>query len=236
PLRRVHIPWMDLTVAMTENEGAECYLDCDTGRVIMLFDPFVSGEADTELREAIDEDGEGRYVSIPRDETRSAYRRMERFVGTVDAESARAELERALEGKGAFRRFGNTVYGLGMNKQWFAFREHELQKEGARWLERIGVEPTNPLEIPAPTVADDPAAEEAPSVPDGLMQQAALLEEVAAELDRAAQHARRAADHFRSGAVPPACAHVLATQGHCRRTSELLGEVAVTHAAHADPD
>jgi hypothetical protein len=66
---------------------------------------------------------------------------MEDFIRTVDDAAIRARLSRAIEGRGAFRRFKDVCAEHELLEKWHAY-EHERQLEEARgWLESIGIEP-----------------------------------------------------------------------------------------------
>lgn len=68
---------------------------------------------------------------------------------------------------------------------------------------------------------------------DVLSAQARKLLETAVELEKAARHARIAADHFKSGEVPRACAHTVATEGHIHAANDFLKAVAMAHSLKA---
>ena len=70
----------------------------------------------------------------------------------------------------------------------------------------------------------------------GLAEQADTIESAAEQLDLAVAHLRRAADHFRGGAVPRACAHTVAGEGHLVNARRLLDDVSTTHASRSAAD
>ena len=44
-----------------------------------------------------------------------------------------------LRGKGAFRRFKDTVFYLGIREDWFAYRDERLREIAQRWCRENGV-------------------------------------------------------------------------------------------------
>lgn len=49
-------------------------------------------------------------------------------------------LERAIRGKGAFRRFKDRLYDLGLEKSWYKFRDDSYEKVARDWCVRFGIE------------------------------------------------------------------------------------------------
>ena len=83
-----------------------------------------------------------RYIRVPRDESRDAYRDMEAFVPTVDDGSLQAQPWRAIEGRGAFRRFRDVLADHPHERdRWFAFKEARLRERVLDWLEAEDVDP-----------------------------------------------------------------------------------------------
>ena len=71
------------------------------------------------------------------------YRWMADFTGTVRNARLRGRLEGALDGRGAFRRFKNTLLDFPAERErWFAFRDERLHTAAREWLGELGIEPT----------------------------------------------------------------------------------------------
>ena len=58
---------------------------------------------------------------------------MERFIETVEDESAAKALYRVIKGKGAFRYFKDTLDDLGMRDRWFGYRNQALKEIVIEW-------------------------------------------------------------------------------------------------------
>lgn len=162
--KKLEIDWGDLTMAFeTQSFEMNQYLDTETGKIVM-----VTGEADgyaeeddedlqdlpdwqrkeVELARLIEQEWK-RFLIIQPHPSHEGYRLMERFIATVRNPRARDLLSRAIEGRGAFRRFKDTVAEFpAEEKRWYAFRDYELELDAQDWLESHGIEPTNPVKPP----------------------------------------------------------------------------------------
>jgi hypothetical protein len=85
-------------------------------------------------------DSEDRYVHIPFEGSRKAYRDMHNFKATVEDEHLRERLEVAIDGEGAFRRFKNVLSEHPEERQrWFEFSEKRKRRRARKWLEVMGL-------------------------------------------------------------------------------------------------
>ncbi len=148
------------------------YLDIQTGRVVSIgADDFSEiDEDDDELREdeLPEDDLEGpelpsvpdwiraeralraevcnglgtRYIKIPADDRREAYRDMEEFIDTVEDSRLQASLAREIVGSGAFRRFQARLSGsFHERRRWFEFKNARLETRIRDWLASEEIEP-----------------------------------------------------------------------------------------------
>lgn len=90
----------------------------------------------TDLYEDDDEELEGRdLISIEPIDSRESYRDMAEFIETVRDPRARQLLERAIGGRGAFRRFKDTLFELPeLRKDWFGFHDARMARRALEWL------------------------------------------------------------------------------------------------------
>lgn len=160
-MKKLKIGIEDIALAMetsNEFEGSIWYLDTDTGEVIHI-DSSVMEDIEDEDDEAIDDypewmkemaevanvvlaDNRGRFKEIPKIASYESYEIMERFILDIKDERIRNRLFGAIKGKGAFRRFKNTISEWPeLEKQWFAYRDETMRKEVINWLESISIEP-----------------------------------------------------------------------------------------------
>jgi len=160
-MRSLPIDLSELLVAMDSGNSFEIhnYLDTKTGEILMISDEFYHEDDDEDdeaaelpewQREEIEtarkimNDTEGHFEEIPANESGESYRLMEEFIGSVEEERPRDLLSRAIDGKGAFRRFKDTLGEFPtLRERWFRF-ENERKLEWAReWLESIGLKSTS---------------------------------------------------------------------------------------------
>ncbi|HZO71039.1 MAG TPA: UPF0158 family protein [Ktedonobacteraceae bacterium] len=101
-----------LEIAMEDADlGNRYFLNMVTGEVVFFSDYVGLSEEDERLLEEID--GSNDYVAVERIPSHEAYQWMIDFVDDVVApadEKAAEKLSIALEGKGAFRRFKDTLH------------------------------------------------------------------------------------------------------------------------------
>lgn len=83
-----------------------------------------------------------RYITIPQTDSHEGYSDMEAFIATVQNQSLQNRLWRAIEGRGAFRRFKDELEGNRRERErWFKFRDERLRQRVLDWLDSLGIEP-----------------------------------------------------------------------------------------------
>lgn len=83
-----------------------------------------------------------RYVEVPAVESREGYRDMEAFIEAVADPQLQRELERAIDGRGAFRRFKDVLLDYPAERQrWFAFQNDIMRRRVLDWLDAMDIEP-----------------------------------------------------------------------------------------------
>ena len=83
-----------------------------------------------------------RYILVERDDPYGDYNDMERFIRRVEDPQLRERLWRAIKGRGAFRRFKDLLTRHpDVRDQWFDFKDAQLERRLARWLEAHDIEP-----------------------------------------------------------------------------------------------
>lgn len=79
-------------------------------------------------------------IPIPQADSHHEYNLMVEFAATVRDRHLRELLEVALDGRGAFRRFKNVLASYPEERErWFEFRDQDLQRQIAGWLEEVGL-------------------------------------------------------------------------------------------------
>ncbi len=137
-MRRVKVDLSELVDAM-DNASLEMryYLDVETGEVLLLMDD----DDDEELAERIEEGFGTRYVEVPQAQSSDGYRDMQAFIETVQDQRFQKHLWRAIEGRGAFRRFKDTLLDEPAERErWFAFQAERQRERVLEWLAGEGIE------------------------------------------------------------------------------------------------
>jgi hypothetical protein len=156
-MRSLPINLDELAEAMdqTMRDVNEWYLDTQTGQVILIQTDIGGDEDDEEEDDAdlpewqrkareqvrlVHNDATDRFVHIPENESRDSYGLMEEFIDGLQHERAKDLLARAIDGKGAFRRFKDTLTEFPeIRGQWFAFENQRKREWAEEWLEEIGL-------------------------------------------------------------------------------------------------
>lgn len=107
------------------------------------------------------------WIPVPRVQSHDAFRVMEHFVDTLDEPDVQQQLRRALQGKGAFRRFRDTLHGFpDLLGRWNQFQRDDLLQRALQFLAELDIEPIYELRpLPAPsTPTQAPAQTKQPSI------------------------------------------------------------------------
>ena len=130
-----------LEAAMEDSDlSNRYYLNLVTGKVVFFSDDLGLSEEDELLSEEIDESDD--YIAVDRIPSHEAYQWMVDFVDEMVApsdENAAEKLSIALEGKGAFRRFKDTLYRVDEKWQqaWYQWRDKQLKIAVEEWLKSV---------------------------------------------------------------------------------------------------
>lgn len=74
------------------------------------------------------------YVILPGKFEIHEWSIMEDFAQSIEDEAASEELHTALHGRGAFRYFKDTIHRLGIEKDWYSFRDEAFKEIARDWL------------------------------------------------------------------------------------------------------
>lgn len=114
------------------------FLDMETGESVFLADELVTGLDNEGLEDEIDENPE-RYLRLPTRFEIHEYHIMEEFILSLTREKAQ-KLERAIQGRGAFKRFKDKIYNMGIEHQWYAFQADYYKKLAIDWCRNNDLE------------------------------------------------------------------------------------------------
>jgi hypothetical protein len=111
----------------------------EEGRIDQLTDLPDWQKKEVEIAWALCEDAGERFLRPPNKFDFHEYHQMERFIGTLSYESAVDQLWRAIKGKGAFRYFKDTLHRLGIQDEWYRYRDAAMKKIVIEWAEANNV-------------------------------------------------------------------------------------------------
>jgi predicted thioesterase len=106
---------------------------------------FYSDFDDRDDRDLDEEEG---WLRLPSQRDADEYGMMTDFTYTVKKPYKREQLEIALSGRGAFRRFKDAVDREGVADAWYAFRDRRYLEFAREWCDEEEI-PYDPAELPA---------------------------------------------------------------------------------------
>ena len=130
-----------LEAAMEDSDLTNRYfLNLVTGQVVFFLEDVGLSNEDEHLLEEID--GSDDYVAVERIPSHEAYQWMVDFVDEMVAptdEHAAGKLSIALNGKGAFRRFKDTLHGVDDQwlQAWYQWRNKRLEAAVDEWVKSV---------------------------------------------------------------------------------------------------
>lgn len=129
------------------NDEWTSYLNPKTGEIVTVTDedrdlaededlddkdlPEWQRESLPKVREVLESD---EFLPLPDQCEIHEWSMMERFSNSQPS-AAREQLRDAIHGAGAFRSFRNAIRRLGVEEQWFRFRQAALEDIAKEWLE-----------------------------------------------------------------------------------------------------
>src|SRR5919197_2986135 len=126
----------ELCMALEDHSGTEWFLDPDSGEA------FPGPESSFSRNEWEEETGLDleRLVWIAPSDSAEGYADMEDFIARVRDLRARDLLERAIAGRGAFRRFKDTLLEFpDLRETWFTFHDARMERRAIEWLADQGL-------------------------------------------------------------------------------------------------
>lgn len=119
---------------------SEYYYDTSSEEILLVFDGMVNGEDNPELIEEIENGFIEDFIPLPGQYDIHEYGLMEEFIDTLPEGRKKNILEEAIIGRGAFRRFKDALYDLGIEKQWYQYHDRAYEKIAREWCEKNGIE------------------------------------------------------------------------------------------------
>ena len=80
------------------------------------------------------------WVAAPNQRDLNEYSIMEDFIYTVSDSHKKELLSVAIEGRGAFRRFRDTLYRVDLVDEWYSYKHDTFVELAREWCERNGID------------------------------------------------------------------------------------------------
>jgi hypothetical protein len=136
-----------------QSEETSTYLNRKTGEIITVAEQdFIDAEElesidhlpswqQEALRDACDVlENHENYQEHPTKYELNEYEMMEDFCYSINDPQRKADLLKAIKGKGAFRRFKDQVMSVGLDEQWYSFREERFKKLVIEWCKEHSID------------------------------------------------------------------------------------------------
>lgn len=117
------------------NDDIRYVYDSANEDIVMLWDGMVNGEYNPELYEEISEGWNDNYIDLPDRYDVNEYGMMEDFIENLPEGRKKDRLENAIRGRGAFRRFKDTLYDLDLENRWYRYQEQRFTEIARKWCE-----------------------------------------------------------------------------------------------------
>ncbi len=111
------------------DQESEYFIDKETGEIVLINDFTMTSEERETACEQLDEHG---FYRLPTSFDIREYDIMEDFVYSLP-NPAREKLSRAISGRGAFRRFKDSIRQLGVEQQWYDYQADAYKKKAVKW-------------------------------------------------------------------------------------------------------
>lgn len=121
------------------SDSGTYYYDFDKQESIYLSeDSWNWDEEDKEIAELIDMEWD-RFIRLPEKYEIHEYRIMEDFIEELNNQKLQTELYRAIQGRGAFRRFKDKIRYAGIEQQWYDYQNNAYREFALRWCKENNV-------------------------------------------------------------------------------------------------
>jgi hypothetical protein len=112
------------------------FLNRETGEIVTITDDGIVPDDEGLDEAALDAEP---FLPLPDKSELDEWSMMERFAETR-SERDREELLEAIRGRGAFRMFKSTIRRLGVEQDWFKYRDAAYEVFARDWLRDNGIE------------------------------------------------------------------------------------------------
>ncbi len=138
------------------NSEITAYVNIKTGQVVLLSDEDVrEAEKNEDIasypdwqreiilvsRQICQEESKD-FIPLPREFDINEYRMMQDFIDSLEDDKIAETLQICIKGSGAFRRFKDAIYPLGVDQQWFKYKDDKYRELAIDWCNEKNLEYT----------------------------------------------------------------------------------------------
>lgn len=109
----------------------DCYYNQEKDEIFLSNIGEVENLSEDELDELFAES-----IILPTQYEINEYQIMEEFIETIENEEISNNLQRLIQGKGAFRRFKDYCFDVDIIQDWYKFKEEKYKQIAIEWCEQ----------------------------------------------------------------------------------------------------
>lgn len=109
----------------------DCYYNPEKDEIFLSNIGEVENLSEDELEELFAES-----IILPTQYEINEYQIMEDFIETIENEEISNNLQRLIQGKGAFRRFKDYCFDVNIIQDWYKFKEEKYKQIAIEWCEQ----------------------------------------------------------------------------------------------------
>ena len=109
----------------------DCYYNPEKDEIFLSNIGEVENLSEDELEELFAES-----IILPTQYEINEYQIMEDFIETIENEEISNNLQRLIQGKGAFRRFKDYCFDVNIMQDWYKFKEEKYKQIAIEWCEQ----------------------------------------------------------------------------------------------------
>lgn len=103
-------------------------------------DRRLKGPRNNQLIEEIEDSFIEEYIPLPGQYEINEYRIMEEFIYDLPEGRNQDTLERAIQGRGDFRRFKDRLFDLNLEQKWYDYRDRAYERIAKEWCEKYNID------------------------------------------------------------------------------------------------
>ena len=136
----------------SQSDRLSSYLNKETGEIVIINEddlifaenngsiddlPEWEQESIQTAREIEDTD---KHIALPSQFDIDEYNIMEHFCRLIENDEIRDQMYRAIQGRGAFRYFKDSIHRFNIAEEWYQFRAEAFREIAVEWCEENGIE------------------------------------------------------------------------------------------------